>query len=100
MPRGNISSSVPALAQLRQALDLSQAQFARKLDVSPFTVSTWETGNRTPGVDRLKQIADFFCCSVDKLFQTLSRKEIALILADYHQREALRARELAKTIPA
>lgn len=91
---------MPAVAQLRQALDISQAALARKLDVATFTVSTYETGNRTPSVDRLKQMADFFCCSTDSLLRELSPRELTLIVADYYQREADRARALAAKIPA
>jgi putative transcriptional regulator len=45
--RGRVTS-VPHVAQIRQATGLSQARFAQLLGVSPRTLQDWEQGRRAP----------------------------------------------------
>ena len=45
------------IAALRQALGLSQAEFARRLGVRQQTVSEWETGRYRPRGASLKMLA-------------------------------------------
>jgi len=41
-------TSVPDVAQIREATGLSQARFAQLLGVSPRTLQDWEQGRRAP----------------------------------------------------
>jgi DNA-binding transcriptional regulator YiaG len=45
-----------AIKDLRDELDLSQSDLAEKLDVSPGTVSNWETGKSQPDSDTVEKI--------------------------------------------
>lgn len=45
---------------LRHEKNLTQEQFAEKMNVSRRTVSRWETGNNIPDLDLLMNIADYF----------------------------------------
>lgn len=45
---------------LRESKGLTQIEFAQKLNVSYGTIAMWETGKRTPGIETIKKIADFF----------------------------------------
>ena len=64
------------LQELRKQKGLTQEQLAEKLYVSRTAVSKWESGRGYPGIDSLKEIAKFFCVTVDEL---LSGGEIITI---------------------
>lgn len=51
----------------RKKLNLSQEEFAEKLNVTPQTVSKWENGRATPQIEKLEMIADIFGISIDEL---------------------------------
>ena len=53
--------------QFRKARDLTQEQIADIFNVSPQTVSRWETGTNYPDIEMLPALADFFEVSVDDL---------------------------------
>ena len=48
------------IKELRKSSGLTQIEFAQKLNVSYGTIAMWETGKRTPGIETIKKIADFF----------------------------------------
>ena len=52
---------------LRLEKQLTQIEFARKLNVSKSTVGLWETGGRMPSIAMLMHIADFFNITTDYL---------------------------------
>lgn len=58
---------------LRNELDLSQAEIGLILNVSQKTISNYELGKRFPDEKMLNKMADFFDVSVDYL---LGRTEI------------------------
>jgi len=64
-------ASIPALTSrlrlLRQMKNWTQEEFGRKLNVSKVTVSSYESGVRTPDAKTLIKIADLFDVSVDYL---------------------------------
>lgn len=55
------------LKQLREERRLSQAGLALKLNISQSTVSAYEVGDRTPDLETLVTIAQFFDVSLDYL---------------------------------
>ena len=55
------------LKELRIKLGLSQREVARILRMSPSIISSYETGERTPSVDMLLDLADLYHCSTDYL---------------------------------
>ena len=55
------------LKNLRKSNKLDQKALASKLNVSPKTVSHWETGYTEPSISQLIAIADFFDTTLDEL---------------------------------
>lgn len=55
------------LCYLRKKAGLTQIEFGKKFNYSDKTVSKWELGSVIPGIETLKDIADFYGVSVDYL---------------------------------
>ena len=55
------------LKSLRKINKLDQLTLAEKINVSPKTISHWETGYTEPSIAQLINIANFFDISVDEL---------------------------------
>ena len=55
------------LKSLRTAKKMSQDDLAEKLYISRKAISKWETGEATPDLDKLVQLADIFKVSLDFL---------------------------------
>lgn len=55
------------LRQLREAARLTQKQLGKMIGAKPTTVSSWELAHRTPELDAVCKLADFFEVSVDYL---------------------------------
>lgn len=55
------------IKELRKSSKMTQVDLAKKLGITKGTVSTWETGNRTPGFDALNFMCDLFEVSLDYL---------------------------------
>ena len=55
------------LKKLREKKRMSQQKLALELNVSQSTVSFYETGDRQPDLEMLKQIANLFDVSIDYL---------------------------------
>ena len=53
------------LIALRKSRNLTQQDFAKILNYSDKTISKWELGYAIPGVETLKQIADYYGVTVD-----------------------------------
>ena len=58
-----------SIRQKRKKIGLSQAEFARKLNIAQTTVAMWEVGARKPNIVMLKKIAEFFGCTTDELLE-------------------------------
>ncbi|MEG0019599.1 MAG: XRE family transcriptional regulator [Oscillospiraceae bacterium] len=54
---------------LRKSLNLSQTTLANELRVTQQAVGKWETGKSVPDSATLKQIAEYFCVTVDYLLE-------------------------------
>lgn len=58
------------IAEARAALDISQAEAARRIGISQSTYSGYETGTRRIKLSMLRQIADVYGVTVDWLIGT------------------------------
>lgn len=68
------------LKELRKAKGISQATLAERLGLSKSTIGMYETGDITPSVDALEQIADFFNVDMNYL---LGKEEQSRFFMDY-----------------
>lgn len=64
------------LKQLREERHLSQAGLALNLNLSQSTVSAYEVGDRTPDLETLVAIAQFFGVSLDYLAGLTEQKRL------------------------
>lgn len=51
----------------RTKADLSQAELGNIIGVEQNTISTWETGEYSPPLKKLKKLAEYFNCTIDDL---------------------------------
>lgn len=58
---------------------MTQKDFANHLNVSAPTVAMWETGKRSPDIEKLKEIAKFFKVSSDWLLD-LEQENINVVI--------------------
>lgn len=52
------------LKEMREERGLSQSKIARDLKISNFAISMWEAGKRTPSLEYLVLLADYFEVSI------------------------------------
>ena len=55
------------LKELRKINKLDQKDFAKILNISPKTISHWETGYTEPSISQLIAIANYFDVTLDDL---------------------------------
>ncbi len=55
------------IARARLKAEMTQAQLAERLGVTPAQISNWETGFRRPKLEALKKIADATGTQLDEL---------------------------------
>lgn len=55
------------LKALRKVQHIDQLNLAKALNVSPKTISHWETAYTEPSINQLIALADFFDVSLDEL---------------------------------
>ena len=79
------------LQELRKQKGLTQEELAQKLYVSRTAISKWESGRGYPSIDSLKEIAKFFCVTVD---QVLSGEEVLTIAQEYQKQKHSHFRDL------
>lgn len=63
------------LKRLREERGIDQKVLAIDLNVSQPTISDWENGRKTPSVDNLVRLADYFSVSLDCLLGRVDQKE-------------------------
>ena len=73
------------IKELRQAAGYSQAQLAKKLDVTRSSINAWEMGLSTPTTQYVVAIAKLFHVSTDYILGTES--EITLSLRGYSKEQ-------------
>lgn len=64
------------LINLRKSRNLTQQEFASIFNYSDKTISKWELGYSIPGVDTLKEIADYYGLTVDYFLQPHEEIEV------------------------
>ena len=79
------------LQELRKQKGLTQEELAQKLYVSRTAISKWESGRGYPSIDSLKEIAKFFCVTVDQL---LSGEEVLTIAQEDQKQKQSHFRDL------
>lgn len=70
------------LKELRVSQNLSQADVAKKLEISPSIVSGYETGERTPSTENLLALSYLYKCSTDYLLGKSSDKPSVVLDTD------------------
>lgn len=55
------------IKELRKEHNITQIKFAEIFSISPGTIAMWETGKRTPDIETIQKIANYFNVSVDWL---------------------------------
>ena len=55
------------LKELREGLKLTQAELAKRVQMSPGAIGNYESGARTPRLDDLEMLADYFNVPMDYL---------------------------------
>ena len=83
------------LKELRKEQNITQEQFAEKMNVSRRTVSRWETGSNMPDLDVIIEIADYYDVDLRDLLDGERKedqmdkelKETVLKVADYSKEE-------------
>ncbi|MBQ5390454.1 MAG: helix-turn-helix transcriptional regulator [Clostridia bacterium] len=63
------------LAEMRKQIGLSQEELGERLGVSRQTIYTWESDISSPNVEKLKNIAELFGCTVDALVRGEAKAE-------------------------
>lgn len=63
------------LYKLRKERSLSQSELAKELGVSQASINYWEKDQRTPSIDALKKIADYFNVSPEEMLG-IKRKDV------------------------
>jgi len=56
------------IKELRTARNVSQQELAEYMNISPNTVSRWETNVYRPAIDDLSKLADYFGVSISTFF--------------------------------
>ncbi len=64
------------IRELRKKKNLTQLRMSMDLNMSQNTISRYETGASSPGLDELVMIADYFGVSLDYLFGRTDNPEI------------------------
>lgn len=79
------------LKELRMSQNLSQADVAKKLGISPSIVSGYETGERTPSTENLLALSYLYKCSTDYLLGKSNDKPTVTLDTDGLTTEQIQA---------
>lgn len=67
------------LKLLRENIGLNQKEMAKELNMSYTTYNNYENGIRTPDIEILKYIANYFNCTIDYLVGRTDKPNLELI---------------------
>lgn len=65
----NLSKTGKLIAKLRHEKGFTQKDIAKLLNISPKTISKWETGNGFPDVSILAELSEIFSVDISKLLE-------------------------------
>ena len=74
--------------------NLSQADVAKKLEISPSIVSGYETGERTPSTENLLALSYLYKCSTDYLLGKSNEKSPVILDTDGLSTEQIQALQI------
>lgn len=83
---------------LRKRNNITQEQFAEKLEVSRQSVSKWEAGGSYPEMDKLLIMCDMFSCDLDTLLRGNAEESVAEDTAQYDAHMNDRSRWFAAAV--
>lgn len=64
-----VSKFAKNLKEARRELGISQAELAKRLDITIKTVSHWETGYSEPSIQQILDLSEFFNITTDDLLK-------------------------------
>lgn len=82
------------LKKLRMSQNLSQADVAKKLEISPSIISGYETGERTPSTENLLALSYLYKCSTDYLLGKSNNKPLVVLDTEGLTPEQIQALQL------
>lgn len=82
------------LKQLREDNDLRQEDVGKIVNVEKSTVSQWESGKRTPDVETIMKLADYFNVSIDYILGKTDIPTPIETIAAHHEGEEWTEEEL------
>ncbi len=77
----HVAARIRELRQSYGGEGISQDALARALDISPNTISRWETGAYKPSIQDLNRLAGFFGTSILAFFPNAEQPENASLVA-------------------
>lgn len=77
------------LQQIMQRNQMTKFKLSKRLDVSPSTVTNWLTGESSPNIDKIRQIASLFHVSTDYLLNGADAPELPMEYIPTEQLERL-----------
>lgn len=77
------------LKEMRKMINLSQSQVARRLNLSPGTISGYELDTKTPSLEVLSDLAILYNCSADYLLGHDKKEAISIEGLNSRQKEIL-----------
>jgi len=63
------------ISHLRESMNLTQTELARRLGITRASLSHYETGRRVPDFETISKMADFFGVSVDYIIGRTERPD-------------------------
>ena len=58
------------LKKIREALNITQQELSKKINVPQPTIASWETGRALPRAEKLPEIAKALGCTIDELMKS------------------------------
>ena len=86
---GDLLMFAQKLKRLRADKGINQIQLSEKMGVTQGTVGKWETNKRTPDVEMLRKISDYFEVPVDYLISDDEAPELLLLYRQLSCRSGL-----------
>lgn len=74
------------IKKYREINNITRNELAKKLDISPIVLESWEKFNGCPSIEQAQKISSIFNISIDLLFKDkVNRKNIEQLKKDHKQ---------------